>query len=142
METSGVSGVFSFRSVAEAEAVLVAVVEAMDVAGYPAEDAFAVRLALDEAIVNAVQHGNQGDPRKRVRVRFDITAERVLAEVEDNGPGFDPAQVPDPRTPRHRVRPSGRGLFLMRQYMTSCRYNEQGNRVTLCKCRSAVGSPT
>jgi serine/threonine-protein kinase RsbW len=141
-QSSGVSGAFCFRSFEEAEAALAAVAEAMGAAGYPPQDVFAVRLCLDEAVANAIEHGNGGDPRKRVRVHFYVTTERVLAEVEDDGPGFDPAEVPDPLAPGHEDRLSGRGLFLMRRYATWCRHSARGNRVTLCKCRSAQAATT
>src|SRR5262249_43293465 len=92
-----------------------------------------LRLALEEAIVNAVKHGNGYDPAKRVQVRYSVSAERVLAEVEDQGTGFDPARVPDPTAPENLERSCGRGLFLIRAYVTWVRYNERGNCITLCK---------
>jgi serine/threonine-protein kinase RsbW len=65
-----------------------------------------------------------------------VTAERVLAEVEDEGPGVDPKSVPDPRDPENLERPGGRGLLLMRHYMSSVHYSGRGNVVTLCQYRS------
>jgi serine/threonine-protein kinase RsbW len=109
----------------------------MAAAGYTEDDVFAVCLGLNEALLNANKHGNRGDPAKRARVSYRVTAERVLAEVEDEGPGFDPDAVPDPRAPENLERLGGRGLLLMRAYLTWVRYNRQGNGVTLCKCRSA-----
>jgi serine/threonine-protein kinase RsbW len=104
--------------------------------GFPHLDLLAVRLALEEALVNAIRHGNQGDPGKQVRVRYRVTTEQVWAEVEDQGQGFDPAGVPDPTSPEGMVRTSGRGLHLMRHFLSSVEYNERGNAVTLCKRRS------
>jgi serine/threonine-protein kinase RsbW len=109
----------------------------MAAAGYPEKDLFRLRLALEEALVNAVKHGNRGDPAKQVRVRYQVTRERTLAEVEDEGEGFDPGQVHDPLAPENLERPGGRGLLLMRSFMTWCRFHGRGNRVTLCKDRSA-----
>jgi serine/threonine-protein kinase RsbW len=94
-----------------------------------------VRLGLEEALVNAVRHGNRGDPRKRVRVRYRVAPQEVWAEVEDEGPGFDPGAVPDPTGPERLERPGGRGLLLMRHYLSSVSYNERGNAVTLRKRR-------
>jgi serine/threonine-protein kinase RsbW len=105
--------------------------------GYSSHDRFSVWLALEEAIDNGLRHGNGGDPTKRVRVRYRIDAEAVLAEVTDEGRGFDPDAVPDPTLPENRERPGGRGLFLMRRVMTWVRYHGRGNRVTLCKRRTA-----
>jgi serine/threonine-protein kinase RsbW len=105
-------------------------------AGYPERDRYAMRLALEEAVLNAVRHGNQSDPSRRVQVEIRLDADRVLAEVEDEGAGFDPRKVPDPTDPANLERPGGRGLLLMRHYATWLRFNERGNRVTLCRCRS------
>ena len=109
---------------------------AMSESGYPAKDLFAVRLALEEAIVNAVEHGHRGDGLKAVRVTYQVGPWQVLAEVEDQGPGFDPSRVPDPTAPENLAKPSGRGLFLMRRMMSWVRHNLRGNCVTLCRYRS------
>jgi serine/threonine-protein kinase RsbW len=123
--------VLSFASAEQMPAVLNLVASAMAAAGYPEEDRFAAQLALDEAIRNALKHGNGGDRAKRVRVRYHVDARRVLAEVEDEGRGFDPAQVPDPRAVENLGRPGGRGVLLMRRYTTWLRFNERGNCVSL-----------
>ncbi len=117
--------------------VLDFVAEAMAGESYPQQAVYAVRLALAEALGNAVRHGHRGDPALPVRVRHHVDARRVLVEVEDQGPGFDPAAVPDPTAAENLERPSGRGLFLMRRYVDWVRYNGRGNVVTLCKYRSA-----
>jgi serine/threonine-protein kinase RsbW len=100
--------------------------------GYRDRDIFGMRLALEETIVNGLKHGHKYDPGKRVVVRYRVGPEQVLVEVKDQGPGFDPSRVPDPTAPENLERPSGRGLLLMRSYMTWIRYNGQGNAVTLC----------
>src|SRR5262249_20754547 len=108
----------------------------MEAAGYSSKDVFGMRLVLEEAVVNGLKHGNQFDPVKRVRVRCQVNAERAVVEVEDEGPGFDPSEVPDPLDPETLERPCGRGLLLMRSYTTWMRFNERGNCVTVCKERS------
>lgn len=108
----------------------------MRVLGYPGRDLFAVTLALYEAANNALRHGNRGDPGKCVHLRYLVTAAEVLIEVEDQGPGFDPDRVADPLAEANRNRPGGRGLFLMRAYMTWVSFNRQGNQVTLARQRS------
>src|SRR5262245_10251706 len=113
------------------------VTAAMKGEGYPPQDVFALRLALEEAGVNAFKHGRGGDPAKRVWVAYQVTPDQVLAEVEDEGPGFDPARVPDPLAEENLERSSGRGIYLMRCYLTWLRYNDRGNRVTLCRRRTA-----
>jgi serine/threonine-protein kinase RsbW len=120
----------------EALRVVELLLPAMAAEGYPERDRYATRLALEEAIVNAVKHGNRGDPDRTVRVRVHLDAERVLAEVEDQGDGFDPGRVPDPRAPENLERPGGRGLLMMRHHATWLRFNERGNQVALCRRRS------
>jgi serine/threonine-protein kinase RsbW len=109
---------------------------AMQAAGYSSQDIFAVRLALEEAVVNAIKHGHQGDTSKAVRVAYQVTPECVQLEVEDQGPGFRPDELPDPLDPENLERACGRGVFLMRHYMHEVAYNERGNCVRLCRRRS------
>jgi serine/threonine-protein kinase RsbW len=108
----------------------------MRILGYGRKDIFAVSLALHEAAGNAFRHGNRSDPRKTIHIRYLVTVAEVLLEVEDQGRGFDPEQVPDPITEPYLDRPGGRGLFLVRTYMTWVSFNPEGNRVTLCRQRS------
>jgi serine/threonine-protein kinase RsbW len=110
----------------------------MQEAGYSEKDIFSMRLALEEAIVNAIRHGNHDDPTKGVHVRYRVTDQEVVTEIEDEGPGFNPEKVPDPLAPENLERPTGRGLFLIRYYMTSVAFNDRGNRITLCKQKSAA----
>jgi serine/threonine-protein kinase RsbW len=112
------------------------VVDTLAALGYPEHDRHGVRLALEEAIVNGLRHGNRGDPAKRVRVGYRAGPNTVLAVVEDEGPGFDPRRVPDPTLPENLDRPGGRGLLLMRHYMTWVCFPKPGNRVLLAKRRS------
>ena len=99
-------------------------------------DVFGIRLALEEAIVNAIKHGNQMDPSKTVRVSFRGDAQRVRIEIEDQGEGFHPEEVPDPTADENLERPCGRGIMLMRAFMTAITYNSRGNCVILEKARS------
>jgi len=99
-------------------------------------DVFGVRLALEEALVNAIKHGNQMDPSKQVRIRCRICSQRVRIEIEDQGEGFDPNDVPDPTADENLERPCGRGIMLMRAFMNSIEYNAAGNRVVLEKIRT------
>jgi serine/threonine-protein kinase RsbW len=89
------------------------------------------RVALTEALANAMLYGNGADPHKRVRVDVTVNESEVLARVTDQGAGFDPDAVEDPTTPENLMRPGGRGLFLMRQLLDEVRYNDRGNSVTL-----------
>jgi serine/threonine-protein kinase RsbW len=134
------NGRLSIFSVHDLPNLLARVVGVMEHAGYGAVDTFAVRLALEEAAVNAVTHGHGHDPRKQVRIRWSITPASVRLIVVDEGPGFDAAAVADPRLPENLERPSGRGLLLMSAYMTWMRFNRRGNCVVMCRHRSPGSS--
>ncbi len=96
-------------------------------------DVYGVRLAMEEGITNAIRHGNQLDPNKRVTVICRLAPRRVWIEIVDEGSGFDPEGVPDPTEPENLERPGGRGLLLMRSYMTRVQYSPQGNHLVMEK---------
>src|SRR5947209_7820675 len=106
------------RTTAEIHGFMARVLSEMAHAGFGDRDRFAVRLALGEALVNAIKHGNRGDPAKSVRVSYCIKSGELVAEIEDQGTGFNPSNVPSPVAPENVERPGGRGVFLMRHYMT------------------------
>ena len=99
------------------------------------EATFAVKLALEEALTNAIKHGNQNDPSKPVTVRFAVTDEKAVIIVRDEGPGFEPDETPDPTTPDRLPLPDGRGIMLIRAYMDEVRYRDQGREVYIVKRR-------
>jgi serine/threonine-protein kinase RsbW len=103
--------------------------------GYSSQCAFAIRLSLEEAIVNAHRHGNRCDPHKKITISYDIDRRRAIIRIRDEGPGFDPASVPDPTCPERICLPNGRGIMLMRSYLNEVTYNRQGNEVQLVKER-------
>lgn len=100
------------------------------------KDIFAIHLSFEEALVNAIRHGNQSDNRLGVMVHLEISPERFLARIQDEGPGFNPEDIPDPTLDDFLERPCGRGVKLMRSFMTSVSFNPKGNVVTLEKLRS------
>jgi len=101
-------------------------------------DIFAIKLALEEALVNAIKHGNQLDHTKAVRVSYRVAADRFDVQIADEGPGFDPEEVPDPTAPENLERPCGRGLLLMRHYMTEVAYTDRGRAVRMAKVRNGA----
>jgi serine/threonine-protein kinase RsbW len=109
---------------------------------YSEGDLFALKLALEEALVNAVKHGNQLDPNRTVRVHYRVCDQRADITVEDQGTGFNPAELPDPTACENLERCSGRGILLMRAYMSSVVFNPQGNKVTLTKFNESYSVPT
>ena len=96
-------------------------------------DAFGIRLALDEAIVNAIKHGNGFHPDKTVRVNCLIDDDVFRIEIEDQGSGFCLEDVPDPTEEENLELPCGRGIMLMRSFMSKIEYNTSGNKVLLEK---------
>jgi serine/threonine-protein kinase RsbW len=92
-----------------------------------------VLIALDEAIVNAIKHGNKCDPRKAVHIVAEFSVEGVRFVVADEGAGFERESVPDPTTPCRLLEPSGRGLLLINHIMDEVSFNKCGNRLEMFK---------
>jgi len=90
-----------------------------------------LRIALSEALTNAILYGNGGDRSKKVRLRASVDAWQIKVQVTDEGPGFDHQQTPDPTSDEAIEAPGGRGLFLLRQLADEVAFNEPGNSVTL-----------
>jgi serine/threonine-protein kinase RsbW len=90
-------------------------------------------IALDEAFVNAVKHGNKFDPTKLVYISAELSAQEARFTIEDQGEGFDVHSIPDPLDPANLFKTSGRGVLLIHNIMDEVTYNERGNRVTLVK---------
>ena len=90
-------------------------------------------VALDEAFVNAVKHGNHNDPRKLVRITAELSSKEARFTIEDEGEGFNVQEIPDPRDPSNLFKASGRGVLLIYNIMDEVQYNERGNRLTMVK---------
>lgn len=116
------------------------IIQALEELNYSDRDVFGVRLALEEALVNAIKHGNRMDPQKNVRIDCSIAADKVRIEIEDEGDGFQVEEIPDPTSEENLEKPCGRGIMLMRAFMSLIEYNETGNRIILEKCREEAES--
>ena len=123
--------------IAEGQAVAERIVKPLEDLVYSPRDIFAVRLALEEALANAMKHGNRMDPNKRVHICCRIDPAQVWIEIADDGDGFRLDEVPDPTSEENLERPCGRGIMLMRSFMSSVEYNDVGNRVVLVKHRNS-----
>src|SRR5437868_6226185 len=97
-------------------------ISALDRFQYPDAAKFAVRLALEEALVNAFRHGHKNMPNEKVSFEFRVTPDETEMAIEDQGPGFTPEAVPDPTLDENLTVPTGRGLLLMRAYMARVEY--------------------
>ena len=104
------------------------------------DDIFAVHLALEEAFLNAVKHGNKSDPSKEVKIDCSVGSDKVEISMADDGRGFDPDVVPDPRYGENLYKFEGRGLFLIRAYMHEVDFNEQGNRIRMVRYKGGSSS--
>ncbi|MGB2819930.1 MAG: ATP-binding protein [Phycisphaerae bacterium] len=100
---------------------------------YSEESTFAIKLAVEEALNNAVKHGSGFDSSKKINLTFRVDPGEAVVTITDQGSGFDPAALPDPTTEENLQKPTGRGIMLMRAYMDEVRFNEKGNQVHLVK---------
>ncbi len=123
---------------AQIDQVEQAVLGALERHQYPEAARFAVRLALEEALVNAFQHGHRGlSADVPVTVEFRVDDQEVRISVEDRGPGFKPDAVPDCTCEENLELPSGRGLMLIRSFMAEVSHDLDGRRVTMVYKRPA-----
>lgn len=104
-------------------------------AGFDEEEVDRISMAVREAAVNAVLHGNQYDPNKRMTIAFETTPETMTVSVRDEGKGLDPSGIPDPVAPENLLLQSGRGIFIIRAFMDEVRFRnmEPGTEITLIK---------
>lgn len=109
------------------------ILEEVERHGFNTHSLFATRLALEEGLVNAIKHGNKLDPKKKVIVDARVTRDRVEIEIEDQGPGFDRASVPDPTAVENLCKCSGRGILLIEAYMNSVAWSKGGRRVRMVR---------
>ena len=109
------------------------VIDGLAAAGWRDADLFAIRMALEESISNAIRHGNREDPAKSVEVECRGSSREFWVRVCDEGEGFCPEDVPDCCQADRLEAPGGRGLALMRAYMTKMQYNDRGNCLTMEK---------
>lgn len=113
------------------------VIDQLESLGWKHSDLFAIHMALEESISNAIRHGNKEDPAKRVAIDCELSEVRFWIRVCDEGAGFDPEKVPDCCDPDRLEVAGGRGLTLMKAYMTRMEYNDRGNCLTMEKSLNA-----
>ncbi len=125
-----------------AELVQVVVEEALRRLDLDPDDAHWIGIAVREAVANAVKHGNRQDPDKKVEVDFGVQDGSLVIQVVDEGGGFDPDKVADPREPENVLKPSGRGIFYMQNFMDEIEYSfrpDGGTMVTMRKHLNSSG---
>lgn len=94
---------------------------------------FDIKLCVEEAVRNAILHGNRLNKKLHVKVSYLIADGRINIEVEDGGPGFDPAKIPDPTGKGNMTKESGRGVCLIKQLMDRVEFNKKGNKILMEK---------
>lgn len=117
-----------FASMREVQGKLMDLVEKH---GYDDEAKFAIKLALEEALINAIKHGNKLDPKKKVAVDAQIGDRRAEFRIRDEGEGFARKKVPDPTKRSNREKSSGRGLLLIEAYMSEVVYADRGRELKM-----------
>lgn len=113
------------------------IIQRMEPFAYSMRDIFAVRLSLEEGLTNAIRHGNHLDESKHVHVTCRIGHSTLQISIRDEGDGFDPDAVPDPTMEEFIDRPSGRGLLLMRAYMSRCEFRDNGRTLFMERERNS-----
>ncbi|MHC4697466.1 MAG: ATP-binding protein [Planctomycetota bacterium] len=112
-----------------------AILRKLEECQYGVEATFAVKLAIEEALSNAVKHGNLQDQSKQITVRYAINTDRAVIIIRDEGMGFEPESVPDCRQPERLPIPNGRGIMLIRAYMDEVEFRDEGREIRCVKYR-------
>jgi serine/threonine-protein kinase RsbW len=101
--------------------------------GFTSQSQFGIKVALEEALINAIKHGNREHPRKKVRIEVKATPKQLEITIEDEGPGFSRKSVPDPTLKENLEKCTGRGILLIEAYMTSAKWSHGGRRLKMIK---------
>jgi len=104
-------------------------------AGFGDDEVMQISMAVREAAVNAVLHGNAYDPGKKVNLEFERTERDLVITIRDQGKGLDLSKIPDPLAPENLLKTSGRGIFLIRSFMdeVQIRPSQTGTEIKLVK---------
>ena len=113
-------------------------------AGLDEDERFGMAMAVREAAVNAVLHGNEYDPAKQIAVSLENTGTSLVITIADQGKGLDPDTIPDPLAPENLLRGTGRGIFLIRSFMDEVHFRQlhPGTELTLIKHLAPAGDKT
>lgn len=127
---------FALNSTMDSVAEIEAAAEKLAADAGMDEDArFGFTMAVREAAVNAVLHGNEYDPAKKVMASFENNGKSLVITISDQGPGLDPEKIPDPLAPENLLRGTGRGIFLIRSFMDEVHFRQMhpGTEIKLVK---------
>ena len=109
--------------------------EVATASGFGEDEIMQIAMAVREAAVNAVLHGNAYDPEKKVRLEFERTDQNLVITIRDQGRGLDLGKIPDPLAPENLLKTSGRGIFLIRSFMDEVEIHpsQTGTEIKLIK---------
>lgn len=110
--------------------------------GFDDDTTMWIGMAVREAVINAIRHGNKQDQSKHVDIRFSINADTIAVQVMDQGEGFDPTIIPNPLDPENLLKPSGRGIFYIRTFMDEVEFSSRpggGTVVSMWRRKSSEG---
>lgn len=108
-------------------------------AGFDEENVNRISMAVREAAVNAVLHGNAYDPKKKITIGFESTSAALVITVSDEGRGLNPDDIPDPLAPENLLKQSGRGIFLIRAFMDEVRIRSLGPGTEVIMTKNVQG---
>lgn len=123
------------------ELVQVVLNDSLERLGVDGEARYWVDIAVREAVANAIKHGNAQDPGKKVCVDAGVEGDELVIRIEDEGEGFDPGRLDDPRSPENLLKPSGRGIFYMRSFMDQIQYGARPGGGTVVTLRKRLAHP-
>ena len=92
-----------------------------------------IKLCLEEALINAIKHGNRLDKSLKVKIDYNLGDDTFKVTITDEGEGFDYKHIPDPTLEENLQELKGRGIFLIRRLMDEVQFNERGNSITMVK---------
>ena len=110
-------------------------------AGFDDEEVMKISMAVREAAVNAVLHGNAYDPNKKVKLAFERTPDDLVIMIRDQGKGLDPGKIPDPLAPENLLKTSGRGIFLIRSFMDEVQIHPSHSGTEIKIVKHVRGAP-
>src|ERR1700691_1610873 len=110
-------------------------------AGFGDDEVMQISMAVREAAVNAVLHGNAYDPGKKVKLDFETNSRDLVITICDQGKGLDPAKIPDPLSPDNLMKTSGRGIFLIRSFMDVVEIHPSQSGTELRMIKHVHGNP-
>lgn len=128
-------------TLASADKVEHTAAEAAAKLGFDPDECGRISVAIREATINAIVHGNHYDPAKYVTVSFESTPGALTVSVRDQGAGLDPSTIPNPLAPENLLKPSGRGVFLIRSFMDEIRFQNISPGTEIVMIKFVHGAP-